>query len=112
MNGSLHQALQSSGLFYVSLQVVIDQGPGSAPVGDFGFARVLATAGAKKKICRGLGWKIHKNLMSERTKSADFLSRFSLMHMVYSRLFIIVYWFIVSYDSANMQKHHKSHRMQ
>jgi len=24
----------------------------------------------------------------------------------------IVYWFIVSYDSANKQKHYKSHRMQ
>jgi len=23
-----------------------------------------------------------------------------------------VQWFIVSYDSANKQKHHKSHRMQ
>ena len=44
-----------------------------------------------KKFCLGPGRKIHENLMSERTKSADFLSRFLLMHMVYN--------YIVSVDS-------------
>jgi len=56
--------------------LVIDWGPAR----DFGFAK--ASDRAMKKFCRGLGQKIQKNLMSECTKSADFLSRFSLMHMV------------------------------
>jgi len=47
---------------------------------------------SNEKILPEPGRKMHKNLMSESTKSADFLSRFSLMHVVKN--------YIVSVDST------------
>ena len=68
-------------LFFQSkFWVVIDWGPGPAPVRDYNFSGAPAAARAMKKFCQGLGWKIHKNSLSERTKS-DIFSRFSLMHI-------------------------------
>jgi len=62
---------------------MIDRGPGPGRV--FWCCWGPGPDWGNEKFCQWPGWKIQKNLMSEHTKSADFLSGFSLMHMVYSR---------------------------
>jgi len=40
------------------------------------------------------------------------MQTFYPLHIELSHVMANGQWFIVSYDSANKQKHHKSHRMQ
>jgi len=51
-------------------------------------------------------------MTSNKNKGLHFFCKIKAYTAILQRSMVNGQWFIVSYDSANKQKHHKSHRMQ
>jgi len=63
--------------------------------------RLLATPQPCSKPSQGTEFNVNLTAIDSELHSLNWFG-----------LLLLAYWFIVSYDSANKQKHHKNHRMQ